>query len=203
MPRGLLIVVSGPSGVGKNTIISNLLTCLPSLKYSISATTRAPRANEIDGLHYFFLTDSDFSKRIAAGDFLEWAKVYQHYYGTPRSYVQEMLARGVDLVLDIDVQGAAQIKKALPEAVLIFLAPPSLTELKQRLIGRKTEPESEIMLRLQSIDNELKALPEYDYFIINNEIDLTCRQIEGIIQSERMKVSRQDPDFLDKILHDE
>lgn len=200
MQRGLLIVVSGPSGVGKNTIISNLFNCLSNFKYSISATTRAPRPNEIDGQHYFFLTDSEFNKRIAAGDFLEWAKVYQHYYGTPRSYVERMLAGGTDLILDIDVQGAAQIKKTLPEAILIFLAPPSLAELKQRLIGRKTEPESEIMLRLQNIDKELQAVPIYDYFIINNEIDLTCSQIECIIQSERMKVTRQEPDFLDKIL---
>jgi guanylate kinase len=200
MQRGLLIVVSGPSGVGKNTIISNLFNCLPALKYSISATTRAPRQNEINGQHYFFLTDSEFNKRIAAGDFLEWAKVYQHYYGTPRSYVEKVLAGGNDLVLDIDVQGAAQIKRALPEAVLIFLAPPSLVELKQRLTGRKTESESEIMLRLQNIENELQALPEYDYFIVNHEIDLTCRKIECIIQSERMKVSRQEPGFLDKIL---
>jgi guanylate kinase len=200
MPRGLLIVVSGPSGVGKNTIINNLFNCLPTLKYSISATTREPRQGELDGQHYFFLTDFEFSKRIAAGDFLEWAKVYQHYYGTPRSYVEEILASGFDLVLDIDVQGAAQIKKALPEAILVFLAPPSLAELKQRLIGRKTELESEIMLRLQNIDKELQAIPEYDYFIVNREIGLTCRQIECIIQSERMKVSRQESHFIDKIL---
>ncbi|HBF35798.1 MAG TPA: guanylate kinase [Firmicutes bacterium] len=203
MPRGLLIVVSGPSGVGKNTVISNLFSYSPNLKYSISATTRSPRQGEIDGLNYFFLSDSEFTKRIAAGDFLEWAKVYQHYYGTPRSYVEEMLTGGFDLVLDIDVQGAALIKKALPEAILVFLAPPSLNELKLRLMGRKTEMESEIMLRLQNIDKELHAVPEYDYFIVNREINLTCRQIEGIIQSERMKVSRQAPDFLDKIFQDE
>jgi guanylate kinase len=203
MPRGLLIVISGPSGVGKNTVISNLFNYLPNLNYSISATTRTPRQGEIDGKNYFFLTDSEFTKRIAAGDFLEWAQVYQHYYGTPRSYVEKMLTGGLDLVLDIDVQGAAQIKKALPEAILIFLAPPSLTELKMRLMGRKTELESEIMLRLQNIEKELHAVPEYDYFIVNREIDLTCRQIECIIQSERMKVNRQEPDFLDKIFHGE
>jgi guanylate kinase len=203
MPRGLLIVVSGPSGVGKNTIISNLFTRIPGLKYSISATTRAPRLNENDGQHYFFLTEDEFTKRIEANDFLEWAKVYQHYYGTPRSYVEEMLDSGVNLVLDIDVQGAAQIKKALPEAILIFLSPPSLIELKQRLIGRKTELESEIMLRLQYIETELKAVSEYDYFIVNREIDLTCQQIECIIQSERDRVCRQEANFLDKILYGE
>ncbi len=203
MPRGLLIVVSGPSGVGKNTVISNLFNYLPNLNYSISATTRAPRQGEIDGKNYFFLSDSEFTQRIAAGDFLEWAQVYRHYYGTPRSYVEKMLTGGLDLVLDIDVQGAAQIKKALPEAILIFLAPPSLSELKMRLMGRKTELESEIMLRLKNIDKELQAVPEYDYFIVNREIDLTCRQIECIIQSERLKVSRQEPGFLYKNFHGE
>jgi guanylate kinase len=203
MSRGLLIVVSGPSGVGKNTIISNLFNCLPDLKYSVSATTREPRPSEIDGQNYFFLTEAEFTKRIADNAFLEWAKVYQHYYGTPRSYVEKMLSDGVDLALDIDVQGAAQIKKALPEAVLIFLSPPSLSELKQRLIGRKTELESEIELRLQYIETEFQAVPLYDYFIVNREIDLTCKQIECIIQAERNKVSRQEPNFLVKILRGE
>lgn len=203
MPRGLLIVVSGPSGVGKNTVISDLFNYLPNLNYSISATTRTPRQGEIDGKNYFFLSDSEFTQRIAAGDFLEWAQVYRHYYGTPRSYVEKMLTGGLDLVLDIDVQGAAQIKEALPEAVLIFLAPPSLSELKMRLMGRKTELEAEILLRLKNIDKELQAVPEYDYFIVNREIDLTCRQIECIIQSERLKVSRQETGFLDKIFHGE
>ncbi len=203
MPRGLLIVVSGPSGVGKNTVISDLFNYLPNLNYSISATTRTPRQGEIDGKNYFFLSDSEFTQRIAAGDFLEWAQVYRHYYGTPRSYVEKMLTGGLDLVLDIDVQGAAQIKKALPEAILIFLAPPSLSELKMRLMGRKTELEAEILLRLTNIDKELQAVPEYDYFIVNREIDLTCRQIECIIQSERLKVSRQEKGFLDKIFRGE
>lgn len=203
MPRGLLIVVSGPSGVGKNTIISNLFSRLPNLKYSISATTRTPRPNEIDGQHYFFLTEAEFTKRIESSAFLEWAKVYQHYYGTPRPYVEEMLNSGVDLVLDIDVQGASLIKKALPETILVFLSPPSLAELSQRLIGRKTELESEIKLRLQYIETEFHAVPEYDYFIVNREIDLTCQQIECIILAERSKVCRQEPNFLDKIIHGE
>ncbi len=203
MPRGLLIVVSGPSGVGKNTVISDLFNYLPTLNYSISATTRTPRQGEIDGKNYFFLSDSEFTQRIAAGDFLEWAQVYRHYYGTPRSYVEKMLTGGLDLVLDIDVQGAAQIKKALPETILIFLAPPSLSELKMRLMGRQTELEAEILLRLKNIDKELQAVPEYDYFIVNREIDLTCRQIECIIQSERLKVSRQEKGFLDKIFRGE
>lgn len=200
MPHGLLIVVSGPSGVGKNTIISNLFNRLPNLQYSISATTRASRQNEIDGQHYFFLTEKEFRKRIDSGAFLEWAKVYEHYYGTPKSYVSEKMGAGIDLILDIDVQGAFQLKHSMPEAILIFLSPPSIGELKQRLIGRKTEQESEILLRLQNIDAEFKAVPQYDYFIVNKEIDLTCRQIECIIHAEKCRTSRQESNFLDKIM---
>lgn len=203
MPRGLLVVVSGPSGVGKNTIIARLFNLLPGLKYSISATTRAPRPNEIDGQHYFFQSEAEFKQKIDSGLFLEWARIYQHYYGTPKPYVEEMLASGVDLVLDIDVQGASQIKKALPEAILIFLSPPSLAELKRRLIGRQTESEEEIGLRLQYIETEFKAVFDYDYFIVNQSIDLTCQQIECIIQTEKLRVLRQEPNFLDKILHNE
>ncbi|MGE5581920.1 MAG: guanylate kinase [Bacillota bacterium] len=203
MARGLLIVVSGPSGVGKNTVISNLFNCWPGLKYSISATTRAPRPNEVDGRNYFFISESEFVKRIEAGAFLEWAKVYDHYYGTPKSYIEEMLAAGFDMILDIDVQGASKIKKTMPEAVLVFLSPPSLAELKKRLIGRQTEPESEIIRRLQYIKTEFQAVPEYDYFIVNREIDLTCQQIECIIQAEKFRVTRQESNFLDKILYNE
>lgn len=200
MQRGLLIVISGPSGVGKNTIISNLFSRLPYLKYSISATTRTPRVNEIDGQHYFFLNEAEFQQRIKSEAFLEWAKVYEHYYGTPKSYVLEQLDAGVNLVLDVDVQGAAKVKCSLPEAILIFLSPPSVKELQERLIGRKTESESEIMRRLQYIGTEFKAAPEYDYFIINREIDLTCQQIECIIHAEKSRVFRQESNFLDKIL---
>ncbi len=203
MSRGLLIVVSGPSGVGKNTIIANLLNRAPNLQYSISATTRAPRPNEIDGQHYFFLSEAEFTKRIESGAFLEWAKVYQHYYGTPKPTVEEKLNAGIDLILDIDVQGAIQVKKSLPEAILIFLSPPSIEELKRRLIGRKTEPEAEILERLRYIETEFKAVSNYDYFIVNQEIDLTCAKIEGIIHVEKFRVCRQEPNFLDKILNGE
>ena len=200
MSPGLLIVISGPSGVGKNTVINNLFNRKPGLKYSVSATTRTPRPNEIDGQHYFFLSETEFQKKIGNGEFLEWAKVYQHYYGTPKQYVQQLLESGQDLVMDIDVQGALQVKRSLPDAVLIFLAPPSLTELKKRLMGRNTDSETEITKRLQYIKSEFQSIPLYDYLIINQEIDLTCGQIECIIQAEKYRVNRQETTLLDNIL---
>lgn len=200
MQRGLLIVVSGPSGVGKNTVISSLFEQLPGLRYSISATTRAPRDNEVDGKNYFFLTESEFLAKIEAQEFLEYAKVYHNYYGTLKSYVLDLLDAGVDVVLDVDVQGGAAIKKALPEAVLVFLAPPSFSELKSRLIGRCTERPEEIELRLQYIVTEFQCVPNYDYFVINDKIDLTCHTIKGIIHAEKCQVKRQAPGFIDRIL---
>lgn len=202
MQKGLLIVISGPSGVGKNTIISNLFKKLPKLKYSISATTRSPRPNEVDGQHYFFLSETEFLEKIDQTEFLEWAKVYQYYYGTPKEQVFQLLNAGDDVILDVDVQGALQIKKSYPEAVLVFLAPPSLQELKNRLINRQTEADSQIAIRLQYIETEFKAAPEYDYFLINEDIDLTCHQIECIILAEKCRISRQEANFLDKILRD-
>ncbi len=200
MSSGLLIVISGPSGVGKNTVINNLFNRQPGLKYSVSATTRAPRPNEIDGQHYFFLTDTEFQKKIGNGEFLEWAKVYEYYYGTPKQNVQQLLESGQDLVLDIEVQGALQVKRSLPDAVLIFLAPPSLSELKKRLIGRNTELKAELNKRLQYIKTEFQSIPQYDYLIVNQEIDLTCERIKCIIQAEKDRVNRQEPGLIDNIL---
>jgi len=201
MSPSLLIVVSGPSGVGKNTVINNLFIRKPDLRYSVSATTRDPRPNEIDGQHYFFLTETEFQKKITAGDFLEWAKVYEYYYGTPKQHVQQLLSSGCDVILDVDVQGALQVKKSLPEAVLIFLAPPSLAELKKRLAGRNTEPETELNKRLQYIETEFQMMPQYDYLVINKEIDLTCDQIECIILAEKRRVNRQPENLLNNILN--
>lgn len=202
MQTGLLIIISGPSGVGKNTIIANLFNRLPKLVYSISATTRSPRAGEVDGQNYYFLSEATFLEKIAADDFLEWAKVYQYYYGTPKKAVLDRLAAGYDVILDVDVQGAIQIKQAYDKAVLIFLAPPSIGELKKRLIGRQTELESEITERLKYITVEFSNIPKYDYLLINREIDLTCSQIECIIQSEKYRILRLEPGYLDTILTD-
>jgi guanylate kinase len=200
MQRGLLIVLSGPSGVGKNTVISNLFGQLPNLCYSISATTRAPRETEVDGENYFFLTEAEFLRRVAANEFLEWAKVYQHYYGTLKSYVWGLLEAGKDVILDVDVQGGAAIKKVLSEAVLIFLAPPSLAELKKRLIGRCTEGPEEIELRLKYLVTEFEYALQYDFLVVNDQIGLTCQKIRDIIGAEKCRVNRQESGFLDKLL---
>jgi guanylate kinase len=200
MQRGLLIIISGPSGVGKNTVISSLFEQLPNLRYSISATTRAPRENEVHGRNYFFLSEAEFLKKVESNEFLEYAKVYNHYYGTLKSYVSQLLDEGYDVVLDVDVQGGAAIKRALPEAVLIFLAPPSLSELKNRLIGRCTERPEEIELRLQYIVTEFQCVPYYDFFVINDKIDLTCQRIQGIIHAEKCRVNRQESGFVERIL---
>jgi guanylate kinase len=200
MQRGLLIVISGPSGVGKNTVISSLFDELPKLKYSVSATTRAPRENEVEGKNYFFLSESEFLKRIAAQDFLEWAKVYEHYYGTLKSYVLQLLEAGDDVILDVDVQGGKAIKKILPETILIFLAPPSLFELKKRLIGRSTECATEIELRTQNIRTELACAADYDFLVVNDQIDLTCQRIKCIICAEKCRVNRQEFGLWKKLL---
>lgn len=202
MQEGLLIVISGPSGVGKNTIISNLFSKLPNLSYSISATTRSPRPNEVHGKHYYFMAEADFLKKIAAAEFLEWAKVYQYYYGTLKAEVMGKLCAGQDVILDVDVQGALQIKKSFPKAVLIFLAPPSLKALQERLIGRQTESDQQIEERLKYISTEFQHAPEYDYFIINHEIDLTCSKIECIIQAEKCRTIRLESGCMDKILRE-
>lgn len=203
MQEGLLIVISGPSGVGKNTIINNLFKKLPDLSYSISATTRSPRPNEVDGQHYFFLTEADFLQKIDNSEFLEWAKVYQYYYGTPKETVFESLKSGKNVVLDVDVQGALQIRKSYPKAILIFLAPPSVKELKNRLIGRHTEPEEQVAERLKYITKEFQCAPEYDYLVINRQIDLTCSQIECIIHAEKCRISRLEKGCLETILNDQ
>jgi guanylate kinase len=203
MQEGLLIVISGPSGVGKNTIINSLFDKLPNLNYSISATTRNPRPNETDGQHYFFLSEADFLQKINDSEFLEWAKVYQYYYGTPKDTVFQILKRGNDVILDVDVQGALQIKRAFSKAVLIFLAPPSIRELKNRLIGRRTEQETQVAERLKYITKEFRCAPEYDYLVVNQEINLTCSQIECIILAEKCRISRLEKDCLDIILNDQ
>jgi guanylate kinase len=203
MQEGLLIVISGPSGVGKNTIINNLFAKLPNLNYSISATTRSPRPNEVDGQNYFFLSEEDFLQKINDSEFLEWAKVYHYYYGTPKESVFQILNSGHDVVLDVDVQGALQIKRSFPKAILIFLAPPSIRELRKRLIGRNTELEDQVAERLKYITKEFRCAQEYDYLVVNREIDLTCFQIECIIHAEKCRISRLEKGCLEIILNDQ
>ena len=191
--EGLLLVVSGPAGVGKGTLDKALLERHQDMKLSVSATTRAPRPGEIDGVHYFFKTEEEFKAMIERNEFLEYRHVFQtNYYGTPRSFVEEQLSRGIDVILEIDVQGAMKVKKAFPNAVMIFIAPPSMAELKSRLIGRNTETLEQIEKRFATAEKEIAMLPEYEYVVTNDVVEMAVNRMESIITAEKCKVSRSD-----------
>ena len=193
MRNGLLLVVSGPAGVGKGTLDKALLERHQDMKLSVSATTRAPRPGEIDGVHYFFKTEEEFKAMIERNEFLEYMHVFQtNYYGTPRSFVEEQLSRGIDVILEIDVQGAMKVKKAFPNAVMIFIAPPSMAELKSRLIGRNTETLEQIEKRFATAEKEIAMLPEYEYVVTNDVVEMAVNRMESIITAEKCKVSRSD-----------
>ena len=188
---GRLFVVSGPAGVGKGTLDKALLERHQDMKLSVSATTRAPRPGEIDGVHYFFKTEEEFKAMIERNEFLEYMHVFQtNYYGTPRSFVEEQLSRGIDVILEIDVQGAMKVKKAFPNAVMIFIAPPSMAELKSRLIGRNTETLEQIEKRFATAEKEIAMLPEYEYVVTNDVVEMAVNRMEAIITAEKCKVSR-------------
>ncbi|MEN6635053.1 MAG: guanylate kinase [Clostridiaceae bacterium] len=189
--KGLLLVISGPAGVGKGTINISLISRNSDIRMSVSATTRQPRPGEIDGVHYFFKTEEEFQKMIESGAFLEYMRVFNtHYYGTPKSFVEQELAEGRSVILEIDVQGAMRVKAAYPDAVLIFIAPPSMSELKSRLIHRGTESSEAIDRRFETAYQEMKCIDRYDYVVVNDILDLAIARTEDIIVAERCKVSR-------------
>ncbi|MDP3446786.1 MAG: guanylate kinase [Eubacteriales bacterium] len=189
--KGLLLVISGPAGVGKGTINLSLISRNNDIRMSVSATTRAPRPGEIDGVHYFFKSDDEFQHMINSGAFLEYMRVFNtHYYGTPKSFVEQELDEGRSVILEIDVQGAMRVKAAYPDAVLIFIAPPSMSELKSRLIHRGTESSESIDRRFETAFEEMKHVNRYDYVVVNDILDLAIARTEDIIVAERCKVSR-------------
>lgn len=193
--KGTLLVLSGFSGAGKGTIVKKLVSEY-DYHISISATTRSPRAGEVDGREYYFKTRDEFQELINHNGLIEWAEYVGNYYGTPKQFVEEMLAQGKNVILEIEVQGALNVKEQYPEAVLIFVAPPSIPVLRERLIGRGTEDKETIEKRLLRAKEEAKDIKEYEYIVINDELDACVKQIHQIIMSNQCKVEYQEQ-FLD------
>ena len=184
MRKGLLILISGPSGTGKGTVCDLLRKNHPEISYSISATTRQPRPGEQDGVNYYFYDKEKFRQMIDAGELLEWAEVYGNYYGTPKQKVLDRLNAGEDILLEIDTQGALNVMKAVPEGLFIFLLPPSLEELANRLKGRGTETEESLQRRLGAAVDEIKIAHNYRYVVVNDEVEAAEKAIAGIIEAE-------------------
>ncbi|GEK28080.1 guanylate kinase [Furfurilactobacillus siliginis] len=194
--RGMLIVLSGPSGVGKGTVRKAMFDQGGTdFQYSISMTTRQPRDGEQNGQDYFFVSKEEFEHKIATGGMLEYAKYVDNYYGTPLEYVQDTLASGKDVFLEIEVNGAMQVREKMPDGVFIFLTPPDLMALKQRLIGRGTESMAIINERIAQAENEIKMMRNYDYAVVNDQINLAVERIREIIRAERLRVPRVYPDY--------
>jgi guanylate kinase len=193
MSKGLLIVLSGPSGVGKGTVCTALRSSNSEIVYSVSATTRQPRDGEVEGINYFYKSHNQFREMIAHDELLEWAEYVGNYYGTPRSFVNETIHSGNDIILEIEVQGALQVKERFPQGVFIFLLPPSLEELKSRITNRGTESEETIRDRMDVAIEELKLLEHYDYAVVNDKISSACSNIQAIITAEHSKRDRMLP----------
>lgn len=190
--RGILFVVSSPSGGGKGTLIQRVLKQVPNLSYSVSFTTRAPRNGEVNGREYFFITPERFEEMVAANEFLEWAHVHSKLYGTSRQQVTREIAEGRDIILEVDVQGAASVRALMADSVSIFILPPSFEVLKQRLEARGTDSPEELDLRLRNAPMELKDYSAFQYVILNDDLDRAANQMTAIVHAERARLSRQE-----------
>ena len=204
--RGLLIVVSGPSGAGKDTVVNELLRRNDTnIWVSISMTSREPRVNEVDGENYFFVSKEEFEENIKAGNLLEYATYNDNYYGTPKSKINEYLEKGIDVILIIEIQGALQIKELIPEALFIFIMPPTMEDLKDRLITRGTEDKEKIMARFKKAYEEINEVTKYNYVVVNDIVSDATDKVSSIIKAEKCRVDRIEEVFLnnkEELLHE-
>lgn len=200
--KGLLIVLSGPSGSGKGTVLKELLAKNNNLFLSVSATTRSPREGEVHGKHYYFLSKDEFEARIAGDGMLECASYCGNYYGTPKDAVYEMLNAGKDVILEIEVQGAMQIKERCPDAVFVFVMPPSMNELKHRLTDRRTEDAETVAKRMQAAVDEIRASYQYDYIVVNDTVSEAANTLDEIIRVQKCSTGHM-KEFIDEVLEDE
>ena len=195
--RGVLIVISGPSGAGKGTICKALLEKHKDLYLSVSATTRSPRNGEVEGVNYYFLTREQFNTKVSENGFLEYAEVYGNFYGTPKANVEQMLEDGKDVILEIDIQGALKVKENFSEGVFIFILPPSMEELKQRIIKRGSETKESLMTRFKSAYQEINYVSKYNYAVVNDTVEIAAGKVEAIIAAEKCRVDRIKDTILD------
>lgn len=197
---GSIFVISAPSGTGKTTLCQALSKQYQTIKYTVSCTTRTQRTGEINGLHYHFFSKEKFIEMVRQQKFAEWAEVYGNLYGTLKQDIIELNSQGFDVLMDIDTQGALQIKKAFPHALLIFILPPSLADLKQRLLNRHTESEEQIRGRIQQVKEEVKALQDFDYLLINDIFDEALKVLEALFISNRNKITNINPKWVEYFL---
>jgi guanylate kinase len=196
--KGLLIIVSGPSGAGKGTICKELIQRDESIVVSVSATTRAPRNAEVDGKSYHFITKQMFESMIENGGFLEYAEVYDNYYGTPKDFVIEKITNGENVLLEIDIQGALQVKQKYPEGIFVFVLPPSMETLKNRIVGRGSETPESLEKRMSSAYQEIEQIKNYDYFIVNDTVEQSTDVLQAIITAEKCRVNADIKDIVVK-----